>query len=164
MEPESLLPHSQVPATCLYPEPTRTNPYPTSHFLKIHLNIILPYTPRSPKWSLSFRFPHQTPVYASPLSHTCYMPCPSHFLDFITRTKLGDMYRSLSCTLCSFLLSCVTSSFLGPNILLNSFSNTLSLHSSLNTSDQFAHPYKTTGNIHVYGFNTCVHTVWLVFC
>ena len=36
---------------------------PTSHFLKIHLNI-LPSTPRSPKWSLPHRFPHQNPVYA----------------------------------------------------------------------------------------------------
>ena len=51
---------------------------PTSHFLKIHLNIILPSTPGSPLWSLSPRFPHQNPVHASPLPHTRYMPRPSH--------------------------------------------------------------------------------------
>jgi hypothetical protein len=33
---------------------------PTSHLLKIHLNIILPPTPGSPEWSLTLRFPHQT--------------------------------------------------------------------------------------------------------
>jgi hypothetical protein len=51
---------------------------PTSHFLKIHLNIILPSTHGSLKWSLSLRFPHQYPAYASPLPHTRYMPRPSH--------------------------------------------------------------------------------------
>jgi len=51
----------------------------TSHFLKIYLNIFLPSTPESPKWSLSLRFPHQNPVYASPLTHTHYIPRPSHY-------------------------------------------------------------------------------------
>ena len=50
---------------------------PTSHFQKILLNIILPSAPVSPKWSVSLRFHHQTPVYTSPLHHTCYIPHPS---------------------------------------------------------------------------------------
>ena len=73
---------------------------------------------------------------------------PIILLYFINRTRSGEEYRALSSSLCSFLHSSVTSSLLGPNILLNTlFSNTLSLRSSLNVSDQVSHPYKTTGKI-----------------
>ena len=50
----------------------------TSHFLQIHLNFILLSTPGSSKWSLSLMFPHQNPVYASPLPHKRCMPRPSN--------------------------------------------------------------------------------------
>src|SRR5215468_9009283 len=50
----------------------------TSNFLKIHLNIILPPTSRSPQWPLSLRFPHQHPVHPSLLPHTRHMLRPSH--------------------------------------------------------------------------------------
>ena len=55
---------------------------PTSHFLKIQLNIILPSTPMSPQCSTSLRFLDQNRVYASPLPHTRYMPRPSHSSPF----------------------------------------------------------------------------------
>jgi hypothetical protein len=63
--------------------------------------------PSSPKWSLSLRFPHQNPVYTSPIRSTC----PAHLilLDFITRTMVGKEYRSWSYSLCSFLHSPVIS-------------------------------------------------------
>jgi len=42
---------------------------PTSHFLNIHLNIILPSMSQSPKWSLSVGVPppKKKPAYPSPL-------------------------------------------------------------------------------------------------
>ena len=56
---------------------------PTSHFLKIHLNIILLSTPGSPKWSLLLRFPRQNPVNASPLPHMYIWPAHLILFDFI---------------------------------------------------------------------------------
>ena len=59
---------------------SQLHPVPTtpSHFLKIHLNIILPSTSWSPEWSLSLRFHHQNLVHTSPFLHTCHMSRPSH--------------------------------------------------------------------------------------
>ena len=76
------------------------------------------------------------PVYTFPLHHRRYMPRPSHSSDFITRTILGEQYRSFSSSLCSSLRSPVTSSLLGPNILLSAlFSNTLSRRALCNCLD-----------------------------
>ena len=156
MESDGSLLHSQVPITCPYPGPDQSSSCPPSHFLKIHFNIILPSMPGSSKWSLSHRFTHKNPVYTS-LPHTCYIPCPFILLNLIPRIKFGEEYRSLSSSLCTFLHSPITLFLLGPNILLNTiFSNTLSLRSSLNMSDQVSHPYKTTGKIIVL----CILTLY----
>ena len=89
------------------------------------------FTPVSPPRPYTPTSPHPYAPHAHPI-----------FLHFITRTILGEEYKSFSSSLCSLLHSPVTSSLLGPNILLNTmFSNTLSFLSSRNVSDQVSHPY-----------------------
>ena len=68
---------------------SQLHPVPTipSHFLKIHLNIILPSTSWSPQWSLSLRFPHPNLVHASPFLHTCNMSRPSQSVLRFTNQK-----------------------------------------------------------------------------
>jgi len=62
---------------------------PTSHLLKIRINIILSSTPGSFKWSLTFRFPHQNPVHTFPLPYTCYMPRLTHSSLFYHTNNIG---------------------------------------------------------------------------
>jgi len=128
---------------------------PTFYFLKIHLIIVLPSTPGSPQWSLSLRVPYQNPVHAFPLPHTSYMPRPSHSSWFYHSHNIGWAPHYAV-----FIHSPVTSSLLGPNILLNTlFSNTLSLRSSPSVSDQVSHPYKQLAKLYIYIYtHTHTHT------
>jgi hypothetical protein len=91
--------------------------------------------------------------------------CPTHLilLDFVTSTILGE-YRSISSSLCTFLYSHVTSSMLGPNVLLYTiFSNTISLRSSLSVSDQVSHSYKTTGKItFLYSYRMNIQNLYIL--
>jgi len=61
------------------PIPSQFNPVhsPSSHFLMIHLNIILACTPGS-----SLRFPHQNLIHTHLAPHARYMPRPSHSSQF----------------------------------------------------------------------------------
>jgi len=103
----------------------------TSHFCKIHLNITLPSTPGS----LFLRLPHQNPAYASLLLHTCYMTRPSNIYWFYHPKSIEWGLWFVKLLLCSFIPSLVTSSLLGPYILLNTLtSNILSLHSCFSVS------------------------------
>ena len=141
------MPFSQVSATFFYREPAQSCP---SYFFKVYVNIFLLSMSRSSKRLLSFSFSYQTAVRIYLLPLTCHMPCPSHPHSLDNSHHIGEQYRSLSSSLCSFLHSPVTPSLLVPNTLLNTlFSNTLSLRSSLSVTDQVSHPYKPTWNITV---------------
>ena len=133
--------HKRPPPVSILGQPNLVH-IPTSHLLETHPNIIHPSTPRSPQWSPFLRFPHQDSIHPLPSPIRATFPAHVIFLYFITRTILGEEYRSLSSSLCILLHSPVISSLLGPNILLKTrFSNTLSFFSTLNISEKFSHHY-----------------------
>ena len=98
------------PIQSIYPHP---NSWRSILILSTHLHLGLP------TGLLPSGFPTKT-LY-TPLSPPIRATCQAHFilLDVITRTILGEEYKSFSSSLCSLLHSPVTSSLLGPNILLS---------------------------------------------
>jgi hypothetical protein len=100
--------------------------------------------------------------FLSPISATC--PAQLILVDSFTQSVLDEEYRSLSTSLYSLLHYHVSTSFLGPNILLHTLiSNTLSLHSSLNVCGQVSYPYKEQEKLH-YISQSWTDLEWLIFC
>ena len=93
--------HKRPPPVSILGQPNPVH-IPTSHPLEIHPNIIHTFTPRSRQWSPSLRFPSK--ILYNPLSSPIRATCPAHLivLDFITRTILGEEYRSFSSSLCNY--------------------------------------------------------------
>ena len=84
-------------ATCSNPEPEK----PTSYFLKIQINIILPSTSRSSTCSLSPRCTHQSRVWNSPVP--MHATWTTHLI-WSPRKMFGEWWKSGS-SLCSLLQS-----------------------------------------------------------
>ena len=86
-----------------------------------------------------------------PYLHLSFSPVHQILLDLVTPVSFGEENTSWSFhNAVSLLHSPLTSSLLGPDILLNTlFPNTLNPRSSLNVTDHVSHPYNTAGNITV---------------
>ena len=121
--------------------------------LSSHLRLGLPVG------LLSSDFPTKN-LYTHLLSSIRATCPPISFFLIITRNILGEEYRSLSSSLCTYLQSPVNPSLLGPNILLSIlFSNTPSRRSSLNVSDQVSQNNRQNYssvyfNLQIFGYQT----------
>ena len=106
MKPQCSFPHSQVPATCTYPQTDQSSPihsHPTSwRSILILSSRVRPGLPSGLFHSGSPNKTIYTP-FLSPIRATC--PVHLILLNFITWTIFGEAYRSLSTSLGSFLCS-----------------------------------------------------------
>jgi len=87
------LPSSQQPTNYPYLAPDQPSPRLPNR-LKIHFNIILPFTPRSSKSSLTLGLP--TKMLHAPLLFFIRATCPAHLiiLYMITRIIFVEKYKS----------------------------------------------------------------------
>ena len=104
METEGSLPHSQLPATCHYPEPDQSRPCPKNQRPEDPS-----YHPPIYAWifqvvSFSQVSRRKTSVHLSS-SHTCYMPRPSHSSRFYHPNNIWWRVQIIKFLNCDFLHS-----------------------------------------------------------
>ena len=94
MKPNCSSPHSPQHATCPCPQPYISSPCSPNHFLNIHFNIILPYTPSLRSGLLKSDFSTKT-LHAPVLSHI-HATCPACLilLELITRIIFGRDHKA----------------------------------------------------------------------
>jgi len=116
------------------------------HFLKIHLNIFLPSTPGSPKWSLSLRPPLPKTLYTCDLPRTRYVPRPSY-----SRFLLPEQYWVSNTDHAALIMQLPPiPCLLVPHRPKYFPQHPLLRHPQpafLSVSDQVSHPYRTTGRV-----------------
>ena len=106
MVPEGSLPHLQEPATCPYPEPAQSSPYPHIPLPERSISILSPHLRLGlPSGLFTSGFPTQT-LY-TPLLSPIRTTCPDHsiFLDLSPEKFWVRSTRSFSSSLYSFLHS-----------------------------------------------------------
>ena len=116
----------------------------SSHALKIHFNIVIPYARRSSKWSIFLIFSHRS------LYPHLFATYPTHLIldDVFPLLIFVDEYKPYSSSVCSYLKPPLTYSILGLNISLDLlFSTRLSLCPSLNVRPPASVPCKIMGRI-----------------
>jgi hypothetical protein len=95
MKPKYSLPYSQVLATCPYPEPDQSSPYPNITFCRSILILSSNLCLGFPSGLFSSGFPTET-IHAT-LPSPIHATCPAHIilLYLITRIMFGKVNRSL---------------------------------------------------------------------
>jgi len=89
MEPKHLFPQTQVPATCPYPEPNRSGPYPHVPLAEDPSQYHSPISARVSKVFSFTRMSQQNHLYVSPQPHIATCHTQFIFPHIITRKLLG---------------------------------------------------------------------------
>ena len=128
--------HRHLQSTLLVSILTQTNSvHATIHFTEDSFKYFPPSYTKAFEVVSFPEVPHQNPVWAFPLPHTCNMP---RWFD------QSNNLQNMNVIVMQSSPVPVTSFLLGPNTFLRAlFSNIMSPCSFLNMKDQVSHPYKT---------------------